>query len=367
MTPSPTLTATSFEVRPSSHPRTVTERGEILAALSFGTAFTDHMARATWTADGGWSDRRVEAYGPLQLDPAAAVLHYAQEVFEGLKAYAHPDGSVWSFRPEANAARFARSAERLALPVLPEADFLEAIRTLVHTDVEWVPTTPGSSLYLRPFMFASEAFLGVRSARVVDFLVIASPVGPYFAKGVKPVSIWVTEDYSRAHPGGTGDAKCGGNYAASLLPQQRAAERGFDQILFTDSTGENLEELGGMNVFVVSKDGTASTPRLTGSILEGVTRSSILTLLDERGLQTQERDIPLAEVVEGIRSGDVVEMFACGTAAVVTPIGRLAGRDFDLTLGDGEAGPTTLDVLNTLTDIQYGRREDSHGWLTRLV
>ncbi|ROR95584.1 branched chain amino acid aminotransferase [Salana multivorans] len=360
-------TVSSFEVRPSSSPRTVTERAAVLADLRFGTAFTDHMARAVWTVDEGWHDRRVEAYGPLQMDPAAAVLHYAQEVFEGLKAYAHPDGSVWSFRPEANAARFARSAERLALPVLPEQDFLDSLRTLVHTDVEWVPTTPGSSLYLRPFMFASEAFLGVRAANRVDYLVIASPVGPYFAKGLKPVAIWVSRDYKRAAPGGTGAAKCGGNYAASLRPQAEAAAKGFDQILFTDASDTYVEELGGMNVVVVGKDGVASTPRLSGSILEGVTRSSILTLLTERGLEVRERDIPVAELIDGVRSGEVAEVFACGTAAVVSPIGRLAGEGFDLEVGGGEAGPVTEWVHRTLTDIQYGRAEDSHGWLTRLV
>ncbi|GMA30770.1 hypothetical protein GCM10025875_07620 [Litorihabitans aurantiacus] len=191
-----------FEIRPSSNPRTVTEREAVLADLKFGTAFTDHMAHATWTSELGWHDRRIEAYGPLQLDPAAAVLHYAQEVFEGLKAYAHEDGSVWAFRPEANARRFARSAERLALPQLSEEDFLESVRSLVHTEVDWVPTTPGASLYLRPFMFASEPFLGVRAAAQVDYLVIASPVGPYFSRGITPVHIWVSEDYARAAPGG---------------------------------------------------------------------------------------------------------------------------------------------------------------------
>lgn len=362
-----TRSTTSFQVRPTSHPRTVSQRAADLQDLKFGTTFTDHMARATWTADGGWSDRRVEAYAPLQLDPAAAVLHYGQEVFEGLKAFAHPDGSVWSFRPEANGARLARSAERLALPALPAEDFMDSITTLVNTDAEWVPTVPGSSLYLRPFMFAAEPFLGVRAARVVEYLVIASPVGPYFSGGMKPVSIWVSEDFKRAAPGGTGAAKCGGNYAASLLPQARAAERGFDQILFTDATGTYLEELGGMNIFLVSRDGSVMTPRLNGSILEGVTRSSILTLLTEQGRAVAERDIPLAEVIEGIRSGEITEAFACGTAAVVTSIGRLAGAEFDLTVGDGATGALTQEIHSTLTDIQYGRREDTHGWMTRLV
>ena len=223
------------------------------------------------------------------------------------------------------------------------------------------------ALYLRPFMFASEAFLGGRAAQKVDYLVIASPVGPYFSRGLTPVDIWVSADYTRAAPGGTGAAKCGGNYAASLLPQASAAERGFDQILFLDAAGVNLEELGGMNVVVIGKDGTASTPRLTGSILEGVTRSSILTLLAEGGLTVSERDIPLAELVEGVRSGEIAEVFACGTAAVVTPIRRLAGEGFDLVVGDGESGTVTREVHATLTGIQYGTREDTHGWMTRLV
>ena len=357
----------TFATTRSEAPLPDAEREQILADPGFGAHFNDHMVTAKWTKGEGWHDGEVRPFGPLQISPAAAVLHYAQEVFEGLKAYAHPDGSVWSFRPEANAARFARSADRLALPVLSEQDFLDSLRVLVHTDVEWVPTTPGSSLYLRPFMFAAEAFLGVRAARQVDYLVIASPVGPYFAKGLKPVSIWLTRDFKRAAPGGTGSAKCGGNYAASLRPQAEAAARGFDQILFTDASDTHLEELGGMNVVVVDKDGVASTPRLSGSILEGVTRSSILTLLSERGLEVRERDIPVEEFVEGVRSGEIAEVFACGTAAVVTPIGRLAGDVFDLTVGGGESGPITQWVYQTLTDIQYGRAEDTHGWLTRLV
>lgn len=358
---------TLFEVRPSSHPHTVSQRQKALENLKFGVAFTDHMARATWTLEGGWNDQRIEAYAPLQLDPAAAVLHYGQEVFEGLKAFAHPDGSVWSFRPEANAARLNRSAQRLALPELPVADFMDSIRALVTTDAEWVPTAPDTSLYLRPFMFASEPFLGVRASRTVDYLVIASPVGPYFPQGMKPVSIWVSEDFKRAAPGGTGAAKCGGNYAASLLPQARAAERGFDQILFTDASDTYLEELGGMNIFLVDRDGGVRTPRLSGSILEGVTRSSIITLLSEQGRAVTEADIALTDVVDGLRSGEIAEAFACGTAAVVTPIGRLAGADFDLTVGSGGTGDLTREIYTTLTDIQYGRREDAHSWMTRLV
>lgn len=361
-------TAASFERRLVAEPRSAEERAGLIAEPSFGVVFTDHMARMTWTAEGGWGDRRVQAYGPLQLDPAAAVLHYGQEIFEGLKAYRHADGSVWTFRPEANAARFAASARRLALPPLPEADFLGSIEALVQVDGAWVPGAEETSLYLRPFMFASEAFLGVRPSRTVDYLLIASPVGPYFSGGVRPVSIWVAEDYHRAGPGGTGAAKCGGNYAASLLPQQEAYAQGCDQVCFLDAaTNTLLEELGGMNVMIVRRDGSVVTPALTGTILEGVTRSSILTLLRAGGHEVVERDIPLAEVLDGLRSGEITEAFACGTAAVVTPIGRLAGEGFDLPVNGGATGTVTAAIRHQLTSIQYGRAEDRHGWLRRIA
>ena len=278
------------------------------------------MARISYSQESGWTGRRVEKYGPLLLDPATAVLHYAQEIFEGLKAYRHPDGSVWTFRPQANAARFARSARRLALPELTEADFLGAIQALVATDRAWVPSGEETSLYLRPFMYASESFLGVRPSLEAEFLVIASPVGPYFAGGVRPVAIWVDQEYHRAGAGGTGAAKCGGNYAASLLPQQEAYAKGFEQVCFLDaSTNTQLEELGGMNVFVVHADGSVATPPISGSILEGVTRSSILRLLTDAGHEVSERPIPLTELAAGLADGSVREVFACGTAAVVTP------------------------------------------------
>ena len=357
-----------FEVSGTDTPTPDDEREAALRAPKFGTVFTDHMARITWRHDDGWIDRRIEKYGPLQLDPATAVLHYAQEVFEGLKAYQHPDGSVWTFRPDANAARFARSAHRLALPALSVDDFIGAIAALVRTDRAWVPSGEDSSLYLRPFMYASEVFLGVRPSLEAEFLVIASPVGPYFASGVKPVSIWVAQDFHRAGTGGTGNAKCGGNYAASLLPQLEAQKLGFDQVCFLDAeTTRYLEELGGMNIFVVMGDGSVHTPELTGSILEGVTRSSILRLVADRGREVVERRIPLAEVASGLTDGSVAEVFACGTAAVVTPVGRLAGADFDHTIGDGEPGKLTQEIRSELTDIQYGRAADRHGWMRRLA
>jgi branched-chain amino acid aminotransferase len=360
--------ASIFSVTPTDTPTSDDERTAKLANPKFGTVFTDHMARISWRREDGWIHRRVEKYAPLQLNPATAVLHYAQEVFEGLKAYAHADGSVWTFRPEENAARMARSAHRLALPALPVEDVIASLAVLVRTDRDWVPTSPDSSLYLRPFMYASEAFLGVRPADEVEFLVIASPAAAYFSGGVKPVSIWVDAEYHRAGPGGTGAAKCGGNYAASLLPQMEAAAKGFDQVCFLDGgTNTYLEELGGMNVFLVMDDGSVHTPELSGSILEGVTRSSILRLAADRGREIVERRIPLTEVIEGLHSGRVAEVFACGTAAVLTPVGRLAGETFDATVGGGEPGELTTSIRQELTDVQYGRTPDRHGWMRRLA
>jgi len=358
----------TFALTPNPSPRSATERAALLAAPKFGTVFTDHMTRISWTRAAGWHGHRVVPYGPLSLDPATAVLHYAQEVFEGMKAYAHADGSVWAFRPEVNGARLAASAHRLALPELPVADYIDACAALVRADRLWVPTAPDSSLYLRPFMFASEAFLGVRPADEVEFLVIASPAGAYFAGGVRPVSIWVDETYHRAGPGGTGAAKCGGNYAASLLPQQQAAARGFDQVCFLDGgTNTALEELGGMNLFLVYADGSVHTPELTGSILEGVTRASILQLATDQGRKVVERRIPFDEVVADLASERVVEVLACGTAAVVTPVGRLAGEAFDATVGTGAPGALTMSIRKELTDIQYGHAPDRHNWLHRLT
>ncbi|MFP5335281.1 MAG: branched-chain amino acid aminotransferase [Actinomycetes bacterium] len=357
----------AFELHRNPSPRPDGEREAVLAAPGFGKHFTDHMARARWTAEGGWSDARVEAYGPLQLDPSTAVLHYAQEIFEGLKAYRHADGSVWAFRPEANAARFARSARRLALPELPVDAFLASIEALVAADEAWVPSGGETSLYLRPFMFASEAFLGVRPSAVVDYIVIASPAGSYFPGGVRPVSIWLSRTFTRAAEGGTGNAKCGGNYAASLAAQQEAIARGCDQVCFLDAReGRWVEELGGMNLYFVHADGSLVTPSLTGTILEGVTRDSILTLAAEQGLDVVERRVSVDEWKDGVASGAITEVFACGTAAVITPLGRLLDGDDEVSTGP-DAGEVTMRIRSALLDLQYGRSEDTHGWMRRLV
>ena len=357
-----------FELRANPHPRSDAERSAILADPGFGLNFTDHMAVATWTSADGWHDSAIVPYGPFTLDPATAVLHYAQEIFEGLKAYRHTDGSVWTFRADQNAQRFARSARRLALPELSQADFLGSIEALIAADSAWVPASGEQSLYVRPFMFASEAFLGVRAAHRVTYCCIASPAGPYFSGGVNPVKIWISTTYTRAAPGGTGAAKCGGNYAASLIAQAEAAEHGCDQVMFADAAEhEWLEELGGMNVYLITTDNELITPELSGSILEGVTRDSILELSKEFGLTPVERRIGVSELLDGIRSGTVSELFACGTAAVITPIGELHHHDDVYSVRAGETGEITSALRKTLLDIQYGRAEDTHGWLQRVL
>lgn len=357
-----------FQINLSTHPKSDAERNASLTNPGFGQFFTDHMVAIDWNTEQQWHNAQVHAYGPLTLDPAASVLHYGQEIFEGLKAFRHADGSIWSFRPEANGERLQRSARRLALPELPVDTFVESIRQLVKTDMAWVPSGGESSLYLRPFMIANEAFLGVRAAQKVAYYVIASPAGAYFKGGVKPVSIWLSRDYSRAGRGGTGAAKCGGNYAASLLPQKEAYAQGCAQVLFLDGEhGKYIEELGGMNVFLVKRDGSVVTPELSGSILEGITRLSVIQLLRDRGISITERRIEVQEWIDGVASGDIVETFACGTAASISPIGVLKGTDFSVGNADAAPGELTMSIRAELLDIQYGRKPDVHGWLTRLV
>ena len=347
----------SFEVRPHPSPRSDAERQAILEAPGFGVHFTDHMAVATWTAADGWHDSAVIPYGPFSLDPATAVLHYAQEIFEGLKAYRQPDGSVASFRPEANAARFQRSAVRLAMPELPVETFIEACDVLVQQDQAWVPAHGGEeSLYLRPFMIAAEVGLGVRPANEYLFLVIASPAGAYFPGGVKPVSIWLSQDRVRAVPGGMGDAKTGGNYAASLLAQAEAAAQGCDQVAYLDAVEHKwVEELGGMNVVFVYKDGTIVTPQ-SPSILEGITRDTVLTLAREEG-------IPVAEDMitrDQLYLAD--EVFLTGTAAEVTPVREVDNRK----IGDGVVGPITKKLQQRYFDVVKGSDTSHPEWLTRV-
>jgi branched-chain amino acid aminotransferase len=336
-------------------------------ALGFGRVFTEHMVTSRWTAADGWTPLEVQARRPLQLDPAALVLQYAQSVFDGLKAYRQPDGSVAAFRPEVNGARFQRSARRLALPELSITDFVGSIDMLVETDSAQVPSGAEQSLYLRPMMLGVEPYLGVRPSMEVQYLLIASPVDSYFANGMHPVSIWLSEDYVRAAPGGTGAAKCAINYGASLAAQQEAVAEGCEQVLFLDAVERRwLEELGGMNVVLVAADGTLITPELSGTILEGVTRDSIITLARERGRRVEERRVAFDEWREGIESGRITEAFACGTAAVITSIGRVRWRGGEVVMADGNTiGPVAAELRQALVDIQYGRAPDVHRWMHR--
>ena len=362
--------ATRFAHTPQPAPTPAAVRAQVLANPGFGLRFTDHMVSIDWSEDangnGGWHGASVLPYGPIALDPAASVLHYAQEIFEGMKAYRHPDGSMALFRPEANAKRFNRSAQRLAMPELPEDLFIQAIRELVAVDKDWFPTIEGGSLYLRPFMIATEAFLGVRAAKSYRFLVIASPAGNSFKSGAPAVSLWVS-DYSRAAPGGTGAAKCGGNYAASLVPTAEAFAKGHDQVLFLDAAEHKwVEELGGMNLFFVFADGSLQTPPLTGTILPGVTRDSLIALARDEGLTVREEPYSLDQWRADAASGQLVEVFACGTAAVVTPVGKVAGNDGEFSIGSGGPGQLTGKLKARLTAIQRGEAPDPHGWVMRL-
>ncbi len=358
-----------LNLRKDLHPQPTdpATREQLIAKPGFGTLFTDHMVTIRWNEGQGWHDAHIGPRGPLTLDPAAAVLHYAQEIFEGLKAYRTEDGGAVLFRPLESARRFSMSAERMAMPQLPEELFLASIEALVQEDRDWIPTIEGGALYLRPFMFASEAFLGVRPAKEYLYLVIASPAGAYFKSGTPAVKIWVSEDYSRAAQGGTGAAKCGGNYAASLAPQAEAIAQGCDQVVFLDAAEQRwVEELGGMNLFYVFADGSMVTPPLSGTILPGITRDSILTLAREEGIAVREERYAIDQWRADAESGHLVECFACGTAAVVTPVGSVEARGYRFDIGSGGPGQLTQKMRQRLVDIQLGRTADSHNWVHRI-
>ena len=352
-----------FEVRAHPKPKSAGERAAILADPGFGRDFTDHMVTIKYTEGKGWHSAEVGPYGPLSLSPATAVLHYAQEIFEGMKAYHRADGRVGLFRAEENAARFQRSADRMAMPMLPTDLYLASLQALIDVDRAWVPEGEDTSLYLRPFMFASEEFLGVRPALEYTYCVIASPAGAYFKSGPHPVTLWVSRDYTRAAPGGTGTAKCGGNYAMSLKPQAEAIQKGCEQVVFLDAVHRRyVDELGGMNMFFVYEaDKTIVTPPL-GTILPGITRDAVFTLAEETGYRVVERPYSIEEWRADADSGALTEAFACGTAAVITPVGVVRDGDVEFSASGGVAGPVTMGIRQRLLDIQHGKAADPYGW-----
>lgn len=359
--------ALTIESEPHSNPTSDEKRRGLLVDPGFGKVFTDHMVVAEYTEGKGWHDARLTARAPISLDPAAAVLHYAQEIFEGMKAYRLEDGGTGLFRPLANAERFRQSARRMAMPDVPDELFMGAINAIVEADRAWIPEIDGGSLYLRPFMFANEPFLGVRPAHQYLFMVIASSVGAYFKGGPKAVSIWVSENYTRAAPGGTGAAKCGGNYAASLIAQAEAIEKQCDQVCFLDAAEHKwIEELGGMNLFFVFDDGTMITPPLSGTILPGITRDSVLQLAQKQGLTVREEKYSFEQWRKDAESGRLVETFACGTAAVITPVGKVMAAQGDFTIGSGGPGQTAQSIREQLVGIQRGKLPDTNGWMVRV-
>lgn len=356
-----------FEIIRNPNAQSEEARTALMADPGFGRVFTDHMVTIRWSAEKGWHEPQVRARAPFQLDPAAAVLHYAQEIFEGLKAYRGADGGITMFRPERNAQRFNASARRMAMAELPEDVFVQACEELIRIDEKWVPGGEGS-LYLRPFMFASEAFLGVKPASEFIFCVIACTVGAYFKGGAKPVSIWVSDHYNRAGPGGTGAAKCGGNYAASLIAQAEAIDKGCDQVVFLDSSEHKwVEELGGMNLFFLFEDGSVVTPPLGGTILPGITRDSILQLLRADGVSVEERPYSINDWRADAQSGKLREVFACGTAAVLAAVGQVKSTKGDFMIGNGGTGLRTEALRTRLTAIQRGQAPGPEGWVHQVA
>jgi branched-chain amino acid aminotransferase len=338
------------------------ERDAKVAEGGFGKYYTDHMVICDWDEQNGWGTPELVPYGPITLDPATAVFHYGQEIFEGMKAYRQPDGGVALFRPEENAKRFNRSATRLALPELPVETFIETVNSLVKQDIGWVPNKVGESLYIRPFMIATEVGLGVRPTNKARYILIATPAGAYFNPS-KAVTVWISTEYVRAAPGGTGEAKCGGNYAASLVAQKAAAAEGCDQVVWLDAVERKwVEEMGGMNLYFV-KGNKVVTPKLTGTLLPGITRDSILSVARDLGYETEEVMLSVDDWKSGIESGEITETFACGTAAVVSPIGAAKSKWGTWVTGDGNPGPITMKIRETLLGIQHGQIADNYGWV----
>ena len=330
--------------------------------LGFGRYFTDHMFLMNYDEGKGWHDARIVPYAPFELDPSCMVFHYAQEMFEGLKAYMTADGRVQLFRPDKNIERMHNTNERLCIPQIPNEDVLQAIEETVLFDRDWIPTDPGTSLYVRPFIIATDEFLGVAPSKTYLFFIILSPSGAYYASGLAPVGIWIEDEYVRAVRGGIGFAKTGGNYAASLIAQVKANDGGFSQVLWLDGVERKyIEEVGAMNIFF-KIDGKILTPALNGSILPGVTRNTVLQLARQWGMEVEERRISADELLEAAHSGRLEEVFGTGTAAVISPVGRLRFKDEIITIGDGKIGEVTQKLYDEITGIQYGLLPDPNGW-----
>ncbi|MCM3726360.1 branched-chain amino acid aminotransferase [Neobacillus cucumis] len=334
--------------------------------LEFGKSFTDHMFVWNYTEGKGWHDARIIPYQPITLDPAATVFHYGQTVFEGLKAYLTKDEQILLFRPDENMKRFNRSNDRLCMPKLDEEGALSALKQLIQIDREWIPSGEGTSLYIRPFMIATEAFLGVHPANSYQFMIILSPVGAYYKEGINPVKIAVESEYVRAVAGGTGNAKTAGNYAASLKASEIASENGYSQVLWLDGReNQYIEEVGSMNVFF-KINGEVITPELNGSILEGITRKSIIELLNYMNIPVVERRISIHEIEQAYRDGLLEEAFGTGTAAVISPIGEFLWKNEKMVVNNGEIGPLSQKLYDTLTGIQNGTKEDPFGWSVQI-
>ncbi len=353
----------TFPVRKNPRAASVDERAELLRDPPWGRVFTDHMFTLRYTRGCGWHDGEIGPHTHFSLQPGAMVLHYAQEVFEGMKAYRQPDGGTALFRPDANARRLKQSAERLAIPPLPENMFVESVRAFARVERDWISAAEGATLYLRPFIFSPEVLMGTKPSDEFVYSIIACPVGPNFMSSGSAVTVWVSEDYIRAAPGGTGAAKCGGNYAAGLPAYVQANQEGCQQVVFLDAIERRwIEEFGAMNAFFVFDDGSLLTPPLTGTILPGVTRDSLITLARDLGHVVHEEPYSIDQWQADASSGRLRETFACGTAAVVTPVGRVKGRRHNFVVGDGGAGPITEKLKAALTAIQFGRAPDPHHW-----
>lgn len=358
------MTQILFEIEKHPSPLPDEQRERILADPGFGQFFTDHMVTIQWTGDKGWHDATISSYKPLKINPSSSVLHYAQEIFEGLKAYRAKDGRVLLFRPDANAHRFTVSAKRLAMPELPTGIFLDALNLFLKIEHKWVPNTPNSSLYIRPFMFGNDTTLKVSPAQEYLFCVIASPVGSYFKGKGESISVWIETDYSRAGPGGTGTVKCGGNYAASLLAQRQAIKDECSQVLFLDSIERKwIEELGGMNIFFIMEDDIIITPALTGTILPGITRDSLIKLAQQMGLRVEETSYSFESLKKDAENGQLREVFACGTGAAITPIGRFKYKDGEIVIKNREIGKITEQLRTQLVNLQTGNTQDKNGWV----